>query len=166
MLSLVLPLSAAQADEEKGGDVDIPAPREATPAPAPAPTPTPVQEPVAAAPPAWIQLESTSIAAGIGVSWGEGVLAYEGVDHTFSVRGLSLLDVGASVAEGLGEVYNLESLEHFEGTYVAVEATGAAGVGLSAARMRNEHGVEISLRSDLVGVELALAPQSFSIRFK
>jgi hypothetical protein len=69
MLSLVLPLSAAQADEEKGGDVDIPAPREATPAPAPAPTPTPVQEPVAAAPPAWIQLESTSIAAGIGVSW-------------------------------------------------------------------------------------------------
>jgi hypothetical protein len=159
MLSLVLPLSAAQADEEKGGDVDIPAPREATPTPVPAPTPTPtpVQEPVAAAPP---------IAAGIGVSWGEGVLAYEGVDHTFSVRGLSLLDVGASVAEGLGEVYNLESLEHFEGTYVAVEAVGAAGVGASAARMRNEHGVEISLRSDLVGVELALAPQSFSIRLK
>lgn len=153
---VMLPFSTAQADEERGGDVVIPPPRTSTPAPAP----------VAAAPPAFVELETTSMAAGIGISWGEGVLSYEGIQHGFSVRGISLLDVGASVAEGLGEVYNLENLADFEGTYVAIEAAGAAGIGGSAAIMRNEHGVEIELRSELRGLELALAPQSFSIAFE
>lgn len=159
--ALILPFSAAQADEEKGGDVDIPPPRQA----APPPTPTP-QEPVSAPPPPFVELRSKSVAAGIGISWGDGILSYEGVDHAFSVRGVSLLDIGASVADGIGEVYNLQSLDQFEGTYVAVEAAGAAVVGGSAARMRNEHGVEISMKSDLQGLELALATRSFSIRFK
>jgi len=158
LVSFVLfaPFSPALADEEMGGDVVIPAPR-------PAPPP---EEPVAAVPPPYLELTTTSVAAGIGISWGEGTLSYEGLDHAFSVRSMSLLDIGASVSEGLGEVYNLENLADFEGTYVAFEAAGAAGVGASATRMLNEHGVEISLRSELQGVELALATRGFAIRFK
>jgi hypothetical protein len=160
-LVLVVPFSLAQADVEKGEDVEIPAPRSAPPPPAP-----PAEEPVAAVPPPFLELTSTSVAAGIGISWGEGTLTFEGTSHPFSVRGLSLLDVGASVTEGLGEVYNLENLADFEGNYVAVEAAGAAGIGSSATVMRNENGVEISLRSELRGVELALATQGLQIRFK
>ena len=154
-----MPFSTAQADGEKGGEVDIPAPRAAPP-------PPPMEEPVAAAPPPFLELMSTSVAAGLGISWGKGTLTYEGADHAFSVRGVSLGDVGASLSEGLGEVYNLEDLADFEGTYVALEAAGAAGIGVSKTLMRNEHGVEISLRSELHGVELALATRGFSIRFK
>jgi ABC-type amino acid transport substrate-binding protein len=155
-LVLFVPLSLAQADVEKGEEVEIPAPRE---------TPPP-EKPVAAAPPPFMELTSTSLAVGIGISWGEGTLSFEGTSHPFSVRGISLLDVGASVTEGLGEIYNLENLADFEGNYVAVEAAGAVGIGNSATVMRNEHGVEISLRSELQGVELALATQGFRIRFK
>lgn len=160
--ALILPFSAAQADEEKGGDVDIPAPRQAAP---PAARPA-APEPVSAPPPPFVELQSKSVAAGIGISWGDGILSYEGVDHAFSVRGVSLLDIGASVADGIGDVYNLDTLDQFEGTYIAIEAAGAAVVGGSTARMRNEHGVEISMKSDLQGLELALATRSFSIRFK
>ena len=159
---LTLPLVAAQADTDKGGDVPIPPPRATTPPPAPAAA----EEPVSALPAPYLTLETTSLAAGIGVTWGEGTLSYEGMDHAFSVRGVSLFDIGASVTDGLGEVYNLSQIEDFEGTYVAVGAAGAAGVGKSTTRMRNDHGVEIELRSDLKGVEFALATQGFSIRLK
>ena len=158
-LVLFVPFSMAQADEEKGGEVDIPAPRATPPPPA-------AEDPVSAVPPPFLELTSTSVALGIGISWGEGELSFEGTRHPFSVRGISLLDVGASVTEGLGEVYNLENLADFEGNYVAVEAAGAAGIGNSATVMRNQNGVEISLRSELQGVELALATQGFQIRFK
>jgi len=158
-LVLFVPFSLAQADVEKGGEVEIPAPRSEPP-------PPPAEEPVAAVPPPFLELTSTSVALGIGISWGEGTLSFEGTGHPFSVRGISLLDVGASVTEGLGEVYNLENLADFEGNYVAVEAAGAAGIGNSATVMRNQNGVEISLRSELQGVELALATQGFQIRFK
>jgi len=43
---------------------------------------------------------------------------------------------------------------------------GAAGIGAATTRMRNEHGVEIALRSEVRGVELALATQGFSIRLQ
>ena len=58
---------------------------------------------MASAPPPFLELSSTSLAAGIGISWGEGTLTFEGEDHAFSVRSVSLLDVGASVSDGLGE---------------------------------------------------------------
>jgi hypothetical protein len=161
-LVLILPMSVAQADESTEGDVDIPAPRKAAPPP-PAPM---AEEPVGAFPPAFVSLASTTVALGVGVSWGEGNLSYEGINHAFSVRGLKLLDIGVSVTEGFGDVRNLEKLSDFEGTYVAVEAAGAAGIGRSASSMRNEHGVEISLRSELKGVELALATKGVSISFK
>jgi hypothetical protein len=161
-LLLTLPFAMAQADEEMGGEVDIPPPRSAPPPP----PPPPAEEPVAAVPPPYLELASKSVAAGIGISWGKGTLTFEGVDHAFSMRSVSLLSVGASAAEALGEVFNLERLEDFEGTYVAVEAAGAVGIGASTTRMRNQHGVEISLRSELQGVELALATRGFSIHFE
>ena len=155
LMLFAMPFSTASADEGAEGSVNVPAPRE-----------MPAEEPVAAVPPPYLSWESTSVALGVGVSWGEGMLSFEGVNHAFSVRGISLLDIGASVADGLGEVYHLENLADFEGTYLAVEAAGAVGSGRSETRMRNEHGVEISLSSELQGVELALATRGVSIRFE
>jgi hypothetical protein len=41
-----------------------------------------------------VALESTSIAAGVGVDWGDGTLRFDGQDYKFSVSGLSLGDWG------------------------------------------------------------------------
>ena len=41
-----------------------------------------------------VALESTSIAAGVGVDWGDGTLRFDGQDYKFSVSGLSLARLG------------------------------------------------------------------------
>ncbi|HZM87325.1 MAG TPA: hypothetical protein VFF31_12435, partial [Blastocatellia bacterium] len=60
-----------------------------------------------------VSLESTSIAAGIGVSWGDGKLSFKGKDYPFSVEGLSLVDWGISKANATGDVYNLTDASKF-----------------------------------------------------
>jgi hypothetical protein len=108
-------------------------------------------------------MASTSLAAGIGLSWGEGVLTFEGQRHAFSVKGLSLGDVGFAKLISEGAVSNLENIADFEGTYAAVEAGAAAGLGGSVIRMRNANGVVITLTSDVEGLALALGPEGLRI---
>jgi hypothetical protein len=126
----------------------------------------PVEQPVTAAPPPFVELKSRSIAAGLGFNWGGGTLTYEGEDYPFTMKGVSLGDLGASVGDAVGDVANLERVGDFEGTYVAVEAAGAAGIGTSAVTMRNEHGVVISMRSDLQGLQLTLGAESLRVTLK
>ena len=139
---------AAIADDIGGEDIVVP---------------PPVEEPVTAPPPPSVSLETTAIGAGIGLSWGEGWLSFEGQRHDFSVKSLSLGDLGAAKFISDGTVSNLERLDDFAGTYVAVDAAAAAGVGAAAASMRNEHGVVISLRSDVAGFQLSLGAEGVRI---
>jgi hypothetical protein len=148
--------AAVQADDPGGEDIFVPPPAQVVPV---------QEEPVTAPPPPYVSMESTSIAAGIGLSWGEGVLTFEGQRYAFSVRGLSLVDLGVAKLISEGAVSNLEDLSHFEGYYAAVEAGAAAGVGASVLTMRNEHGVVIHLNSDVEGVVLALGPEGFRVTF-
>ena len=149
---LLMPTLVSADEAGPAGDVVVPAPRS-----------EPAPEPVAAAPPAFVRLETTSIAAGIGISWGDGILTFEGRNYDFELAGVSLLDLGASSSVSMGDVQNLENLADFEGTYVAVGAAGAAGPGASAVTMRNENGVVITLSSELQGVQIALATQGLRI---
>lgn len=152
-LSLVS-ISAAWADEVGGEDIVVPRRR----APAKA-----MEKPVTAPPPAWVEFERTSVAAGVGINWGGGTLQFEGRDYGFSVKGVSLGDVGASKMSALGNVRHLDEISDFAGTYVAVGAGIAAGPGASAVTMRNENGVVITLRSDLQGAQLTLGAEGLRI---
>jgi hypothetical protein len=159
---LVLPVLSVQADQ--------PAMKENIVVPPPPPPPPAAMEPVVvkeevvtAPPPPFVELERKSIAAGIGISWGGGTLTFEGRPYAFSVKGLSLGDLGASRTSALGDVRNLESLADFAGHYVAVGAGAAAGPGAGAIAMRNEKGVVITLRSDIEGVQLSLGPEGLTI---
>ncbi len=84
-LSLIS-LSGVYADE--------PAPEEEIVVPPPAPPPAP--EPVSAPPPPYLELKQRTIAAGLGLSWGGGTIKFDGEDHAFSVKGLSVGELGAS----------------------------------------------------------------------
>src|SRR5262249_1025849 len=66
-----------------------------------------------------VTIQSTSIAAGIGVTWGDGKLTFKGKDYPFSVDGLTLVDWGISKAQANGDVYNLTDPAKLAGTYVA-----------------------------------------------
>ena len=154
-LSLVS-ISAAWADEVGGEDIVVPRRRAAPPAKV-------MAKPVTAPPPAWVELERTSVAAGLGIHWGGGTLQFEGRDYGFSLKGVSLGDLGASKLSALGNVRNLDDISDFAGTYVAVGAGIAAGPGASAVTMRNEHGVVITLRSELRGAQLTLGAEGLRI---
>lgn len=153
----------AIADDVGGENINVPSRPRAAPKPMAS---APAEAPVTAAPPPFVSLESTRIAAGVGISWGDGTLNFEGRPYPFSLKGLALGDLGASTANAVGDVRNLERVSDFEGTYVAVTAGGAAGMGASALTMRNEHGVVISLRSDLSGVQLSLGAEGLSIALR
>ncbi len=123
-----------------------------------------VQTAVMLAPPPHISIQQTTLAAGIGLSWGGGELLFEGERHPFSVKGLSIFDLGISKMVASGKVQNLDQLSDFAGHYVAVEAGVAMGPGVAAVTMRNQNGVVISLQSSLQGVQLTLGAKGFSIQ--
>jgi len=113
-----------------------------------------------------ISIESRSIAVGIGVSWGDGVLQYRGNSNAFSVDGLSVLDLGVSKVTATGTVKNLKRLEDFNGTYVAAGAGAVVGGGAGTAVLRNQNGVEIALTATGQGVRFALAGSGVNVKLK
>lgn len=113
-----------------------------------------------------VSIESTSIAAGIGVSWGDGKLSFKGKQVSFSVDGLSLVDFGISKASAVGDVYNLTDVSKFEGSYVAAEAGFALAGGMGGMVLRNQNGVVMHLRSVSRGAKLQLGTSGLVIKLK
>ena len=113
-----------------------------------------------------VNIESKSVAIGVGVSWGDGTLTYQGKSHAFSVSGLSVVDLGVSKVSAAGDVFNLKKLEDFSGNYAAAQAGAAAGGGAGAVVMRNQHGVVLKLTGMSTGVKLALGPKGVDIKLK
>lgn len=113
-----------------------------------------------------VSIESKSIAAGIGVTWGEGKLSFKGKDYTFSVDGLSVVDFGISKASAVGDVYNLTDVAKFPGTYVAAEAGFALAGGMGGMVLRNQEGVVMHIRSTSKGAKLQLGTSGLNIKLK
>ena len=111
-----------------------------------------------------VSLETTSIAAGIGFSWGNGKLSFNGKDYGFSIDGVTFIDVGVSKASASGDVYNLADLAKFEGQYVAAEASVAFGGGVGGMSLRNSNGVVMRLSSVSQGARLQLGSSGMSVR--
>jgi len=148
LVLIFAPLGLAQADETSSrGTIAVPGS-------------------VTAPPPAHVHLQTTSIAAGIGVSWGEGTLSFEGERYPLSVKGLTLGEIGGAKIVASGGVNNIQSASDLEGTYIAVEVGAAAVKGASMVTMRNRNGVTLTLQAENKGVRLALAAKGISITLK
>ncbi len=113
-----------------------------------------------------VTIESKSVALGIGVSWGDGKLDYEGKTRDFSLRGLSVVDIGVSKVSARGKVFNLKKVEDFSGTYAAAQAGAAVGGGMSVVVLRNQYGVVLELTSTQTGVKLTLAGEGIEVKLK
>jgi hypothetical protein len=118
----------------------------------------------AKAPDATLQLREGSVAAGIGFSWGGGTLTYRGKRYPVKVDGLSVGSVGISRATASGSVYNLKSLNDFNGTYTAVGAGAAVAGGGSVSTMQNQNGVRINLRATTQGVKFTLGAAGVNLQ--
>ena len=113
-----------------------------------------------------VTIESKSVALGVGVSWGDGKLNYQGKTHTFSVKGLSVVDLGVSKVSARGKVFNLKKLEDFPGTYAAAQAGAAVGGGMSVVALKNQNGVVMEVTATQTGVKLTLAGEGIEVKLK
>ena len=113
-----------------------------------------------------LSISTTSIAVGIGVNWGQGVLTTRGKRYTFELQGLEVGAVGMSKVQATGQVYHLGKVADFEGTYVAVGADAAVGGGAGLLTMRNQNGVVVNLQSVQQGIKLTAGGEGINIKLK
>lgn len=113
-----------------------------------------------------VSIETTSVAVGIGYSWGEGVLNFQGKEYKFKIKGISVVDVGVSTISAKGHVYHLSRISDFPGTFSAAEAGIALGAGAGASTMENQYGVVMSLTSTKAGIKFKLAPEGLKVQLQ
>jgi hypothetical protein len=118
------------------------------------------------APSGTVKITSKAVAIGVGVTWGDGTLSYQGKTHSFSVDGLSVADLGISSVTSTGEVFNLTKLSDFSGNYAAGEAGIAIAGGPSDVVLKNQNGVVIRLHGTQQGGRLTLAAQGVKLQIK
>ena len=115
---------------------------------------------------ATLQLRSGSVAAGVGVSWGKGILTYKGKEYLVSVNGLSLGKVGITKVTASGEVYNLKSLQDFSGNYTSTNADLTLAGGHSGVTMRNQNGVKVVIHATSRGVDLTIGASGVDLKLQ
>ena len=113
-----------------------------------------------------VTMQSTSIAVGIGVTWGDGKLTFKGKEYPFSIDGLTLVDWGISKASAEGDVYNLTDPAKLGGTYLAAEAGLTLAGGMGGMVLRNQDNVVLHLRSVSQGARLQLGTSGLIIKMK
>jgi hypothetical protein len=116
-----------------------------------------------------VTLNLKSVALGVGGSWGDGVLTYQGRNYPFSISGLSLVNVGLSSFTGAGKVYDLKNPQALSGNYAAGQATFAIAGGASAMSMKNGNGVTIVVlknEGQESGTQLSIGPAGMKITLK
>src|SRR5437773_9143306 len=117
-------------------------------------------------PDATVKMSGKSVAAGVGFSWGSGVLTYQGKDYPFSVSGLSAGNIGAGSADLTGDVFNLKTVDDFNGTFTSVGAGATVAGGGGAMSMRNQNGVVMNVVGTSKGLTFKLGVDGLKIELK
>lgn len=108
-----------------------------------------------------VAIDETQFAFIIGGSTGGGKLTFQGKEHPFKVGGLTAgANVGISKMSAAGEVYELDEVSKFPGTYTKLEASITLGGGVGGLRLKNENGVIMRLESRTQGLQLNVGSAS------
>jgi hypothetical protein len=114
-------------------------------------------------PDARISFSGGEVALGIGYSWGNGTISFNGMQRPFHIKGLSIANVGVTSITANGEVYNLRRVEDFAGNYAAVAAGATVGGGASVTYLRNQNGVVIKIIATTAGLDFQLSGNGVGI---
>lgn len=88
-------------------------------------------------------------------SMGGGQLFFQGNTYNFRIGGLGVGGIGASHLTASGEVYNLQDMLAFPGTYVQASVGFAAtNVGEGHLWLQNQNGVQLHLITSQQGLGL------------
>jgi hypothetical protein len=108
-----------------------------------------------------VAIDETQIAFIVGGSLGGGTLTFQGKEYPFKVGGLTAgANVGVSKMSAAGEVYDLDEISKFPGTYTKLEASVTLGGGIGGLHLKNENGVIMRLESRTQGLQLNVGSAS------
>jgi len=113
-----------------------------------------------------VKIDETQVMLILGGSHGSGLLDFKGQTHAFSIGGVKLGGVGIDKAHLTGNVYNLNKLEDFQGTYVEADAAVTVVKGAGGTWMKNERGVSIHLKGNTDGLSLGLGVEGVKVTLK
>ena len=111
-----------------------------------------------------VQFSTISVAAGVGVSWGEGILSVGGDTYPFKIEGLGLVGAGAAKVQAEGNVYNLSDVADFAGTYKGLGMGLTTGVGGDDLQMKNENDVTMVISTSNEGVKLSIGGGGMKVK--
>ena len=117
-------------------------------------------------PDATVKMTGKSLAAGVGYSWGSGVLTYQGKEYPFSISGLSAGNIGAGSAELSGQVFDLKNLADFNGNYTSVGAGATVAGGGGGMAMKNQNGVTMNVVGTTRGLTFKLGVDGMKVELK
>jgi hypothetical protein len=116
---------------------------------------------------ATLTISAQGAAAGVGYTWGDGILKYHGKSYHFTVNGVSIADVGYSKVTGTGRVYHLKTLKDFSGTYAAATGQATAGTaGIGGQILENANGVQIRVDQVSRGARLQGSVDGITLTLK
>jgi len=100
------------------------------------------------------EVQAAYIGSGSG---GAGSLLFRGAQYEFKVGGVGIGGIGLSTIEATGEVYNLNDLGQFPGTYGQARYGFAIGTASGGDLwLQNEAGVIMHLKAKRTGLMLSL----------
>ena len=109
-------------------------------------------------------IDETQFGFIVGGSTGGGKLTFKGKEHDFKIGGLSVgANIGVSKMAAVGEVYDLNDLSKFPGTYTKLDAAVALGGGVGGLQMKNENGVIMRLESRTQGLQFNLGMSGVTV---
>ena len=133
---------------------------------APAALAAPRDPGVSGAPSGTVSIQARAAAVGVGYTWGDGTLTYQGRRYPFELKGVTIADVGFSRLTGRGRVYNLKRVEDFTGTYAASTGEATAGRGLAGQVLVNAAGVQLRIDNVTRGARLSGSADGIQLTLK
>jgi hypothetical protein len=111
-----------------------------------------------------IEIDETQVMLLVGGTYGGGTLNFQGETYKFKIKGLKLGGIGMHKVVLTGDVYKLNDIKDFAGTYFAAEAGLTVVKGMGGYWLKNGNGVALHLTSKAEGLALAVGVEGLKIK--
>ncbi|QEO17656.1 hypothetical protein [Acetobacter vaccinii] len=102
-----------------------------------------------------VVIRTKSADVGVGYTWGQATLHFQGHNYHYKVSGGQIAAVGFSEVVSRGEVYNLHRAEDMAGTFAQANGEATLGRGLGGSVYENKNGVRLKIESSAKGARLS-----------